>query len=119
MKVGVRIHPHWLESEDDHDLRFLKHIGVDYVDITLDIVMGYAETGCFRREDLEQLTDCLDRAGLKIEWANALALHQVGYEGVIDFDHVMHISGDTHHGRQYIASAVGYMKGLLAGLPPK
>ena len=49
----------------------------------------------------------------------ALALHQVGYQGVIHWDHGMHISGDTHHGRRYIAFAVGYMKGLLAGLPPK
>src|SRR5207249_10465304 len=28
----------------------------------------------------------------------ARALHEVGYEGVIDYDHAMHISGDTPHG---------------------
>lgn len=73
IKVGSRIHPDWLESEGDQDLHFLKQIGVDYVDITLDMVKGYKETGCFERDDLFALVDRLDRAGLKIERANTLA----------------------------------------------
>ena len=44
----------------------------------------------------------------------AQALKEVKYQRVIDFDHIMQISGDTNHGRQYIAFAIGYMKGLLA-----
>jgi mannonate dehydratase len=72
MKIGTRIHPNWLHSEDDHDLRFLKQIGVDHVDITLDMIKGYAETGCFKRADLHALVNRLDKVGLKIERANSL-----------------------------------------------
>jgi len=72
IKIGTRIHPDWLASEDDHDLRFLKQIGVDHVDITLDMVKGYRETGCFAREDLLRLIDRLDGVGLQIERANSL-----------------------------------------------
>jgi mannonate dehydratase len=72
IRIGARIHPDWLQSENDHDLRFLKQIGVDDVDITLDMVKGYRETGCFARADLQELVERLDAAGLKIERANSL-----------------------------------------------
>ena len=38
IRIGTRISPDWLERPDD--LKFLKQIGVDYVDITLDMVDG-------------------------------------------------------------------------------
>jgi len=45
------------------------------------------------------------------------ALDEVGYDGIIDYDHVMHITGDPPPRKQYIAFAVGYMRGLLHSLP--
>jgi hypothetical protein len=44
-------------------------------------------------------------------------LHEVGYDGVIDYDHPIGISGDDPLHKQYIAFAVGYMQGLLQSLP--
>ena len=38
-------------------------------------------------------------------------------DGVIDYDHPIGITGDEPLPRQYIAFAVGYMKGLLDSLP--
>ena len=38
MKIGTRVSPDWLERPDD--LAFLKQIGVDCVDITLDMCPG-------------------------------------------------------------------------------
>ena len=72
MRIGTRIHTDWLGSDDDHDLKFLKQIGVDYVDITLDMVKGYTETGCFEKSDLLELIDRLEDSELKIERANSL-----------------------------------------------
>ena len=43
-------------------------------------------------------------------------LNEVGYEGVIDYDHPMGITGDKPLPKQYIAFAVGYMRGLLRSL---
>ena len=43
MKIGTRISPDWLNRPND--LAFLKQIGVDCVDITLDICPGYSEAG--------------------------------------------------------------------------
>jgi mannonate dehydratase len=40
------------------------------------------------------------------------ALHEVGYDGVIDYDHAIGVTGDDPLHKQYIAFAVGYMKGL-------
>jgi mannonate dehydratase len=40
-------------------------------------------------------------------------LDEVGYDGVIDYDHVIGITGDAPLPKQYIAFAVGYMRGLL------
>ncbi len=74
MKIGTRISPDWLNRPDD--LRFLKQIGVDCVDITLDICPGYNEAGGrASREGLEKVVETVERAGLKIERANALNRH--------------------------------------------
>jgi len=43
-------------------------------------------------------------------------LDEVGYNGVIDYDHPMRITGDKPLPKQYIAFAVGYMRGLLNNL---
>lgn len=43
-------------------------------------------------------------------------LNEVGYSGVIDYDHPMRITGDNPLPKQYIAFAVGYMRGLLNNL---
>ncbi len=43
-------------------------------------------------------------------------LAEVGYRGVIDYDHPIQFTGDTPLPKQYIAFAVGYMRGLLEGL---
>src|SRR5207248_961655 len=55
---------------DDH-LRFLKQIGVDYVNVPLDHVQGYKETGCFTKSALRAVIDRLDAVGLRIERANS------------------------------------------------
>ena len=46
----------------------------------------------------------------------AEALHAVNYQGAIDFDHVMQLTGDTANGHQYVAYSVGYKRALLQGL---
>jgi mannonate dehydratase len=52
-----------------------------------------------------------------LDMAKVLAtLVEVGYDGVIDYDHAMHIAGDQPLPKQYIAFAVGYMRALLQGL---
>ncbi|MEX1019670.1 MAG: mannonate dehydratase [Litorilinea sp.] len=71
MKIGTRISPDWLQRHDD--LKFLKQIGVDVVDITLDICPGYVEAGGrANRAGLQQVADTLDAAGLEVERANTL-----------------------------------------------
>jgi D-mannonate dehydratase len=45
------------------------------------------------------------------------ALNEVGYDGVIDFDHPVGLAGDGPLPKQYIALAVGYMRGVLQSLP--
>src|SRR5262249_30230791 len=72
IRIGARISPAWLKSDHDNDLRFLKQIGVDYVDITLDMVKGYAETGCFTKAALQEFLDRLAAVGLRVERANSL-----------------------------------------------
>lgn len=72
IRIGTRISPAWLKSDNDNDLRFLKQIGVDDVDITLDMVEGYAATGCFSKAALKQFIDRLSAVGLRIERANSL-----------------------------------------------
>lgn len=75
IRIGTRVNANWMKSEDDVDLRFLKQIGVDYVDIVLSMVEGYSETGSFTRDAFQRLTDRLGRVGLRIERANSLGPH--------------------------------------------
>ena len=71
IKIGTRISPDWLERPDD--LAFLKQIGIKYVDITLDMVEGYKETGGrIEKDALEKVMEELDGHGLTIERANFL-----------------------------------------------
>jgi mannonate dehydratase len=72
IRIGTRINPAWLRSENDNDLRFLKQIGVDSLDIELYMVPGYRETGCITREALRELMARFDAVGLRIERANAM-----------------------------------------------
>lgn len=71
--IGARISPAWLKSPNDNDLRFLKQIGVDYVCVTLDMVQGYRETGCFTGKALQELLARLAAVGLRVQRANSLA----------------------------------------------
>lgn len=90
IRIGTRVSPDWLDRPND--LRFLKQVGVDYLDITLDMVEGYAENnGRVDRAGLQKVVDALDSYGLKIERANFLnsELHPVymgapGSERVIE-----------------------------------
>ena len=71
MKIGTTIQPDWLAHPAD--FVFLKQIGVDCVDITMDICPGFIQSGGrLNREGLERLVEIVDRAGLKVERANAL-----------------------------------------------
>ena len=72
IRLGTRVNQSWMKSDNDNDLRYLKQIGVDYVDITLDMIEGYAEHGEFTRKALKTLVDRLGGLGLKIERANSL-----------------------------------------------
>ena len=72
IRIGTRISPAWLRSEKDNDLRFLKQIGVDDVDIELIMVKRYQETGIFAKEALKELIDRFAAVGLRIERANTL-----------------------------------------------
>ncbi len=71
MYVSAYIHPKWFESKEDQDLHFLKQIGVDHVDVSLNLIDGYEESGTFERGDLDRLVSRMDRAGLKIERVTA------------------------------------------------
>src|SRR4051812_34489573 len=57
IRIGTRISPAWLRSANDADLRFLKQIGVDALDIELVMVQGYRETGSITGQALRELTD--------------------------------------------------------------
>ena len=67
MYVSAYIHPRWFESEGDQDLYYLKQIGIDHVDASLNLIEDYRKTGIFEQSSLDQLVDRLDKAGLKIE----------------------------------------------------
>ena len=67
MYVSAYIHPRWFESEGDRDLYYLKQIGIDHVDASLNLIEDYRKTGIFEQSSLDQLVDRLDKAGLKIE----------------------------------------------------
>jgi mannonate dehydratase len=72
IRIGTRISPAWLQSQNDDDLRFLKQIGVDWVDIELVMVKGYRETGGITKAALGELIARFEAVGLHIERANAL-----------------------------------------------
>ena len=38
IRIGVRFNEAWLNSPNDDDLRYFKQIGVDYVDVTLNLI---------------------------------------------------------------------------------
>src|SRR5262245_57039939 len=61
IRIGVRFSAAWLRREKDNDLRFLKQIGVDYANITLD---QNRDTGCFTPAPL--------RRGLCLVWDTPL-----------------------------------------------
>jgi mannonate dehydratase len=90
IKIGTRISADWLKQPDD--LKFLQQIGVDCVDITLDICPGYLEAGGrANRSGLQQVAEAVDAAGLKVERANTsnrdyqkTFLGQPGHEQEID-----------------------------------
>ncbi len=44
------------------------------------------------------------------------ALDAVGYDGVIDYDHLMKLPGGDPAGRDYMAFCVGHMRGLIEAL---
>jgi mannonate dehydratase len=97
IRIGTRISPSWLKSAHDNDLRFLKQIGVDDVDITLDKVAGYRETGCFTRAALRELLDRFAAVGLRVERANSLAeyyrnAHLARPEGQREIDNLKRIA---------------------------
>ena len=71
MYVSAYIHPKWFESEGDQDLHYLKQIGIDHVDVSLNLIENYEETGIFERQELDALVERLGRAGLKIERVTA------------------------------------------------
>ncbi len=72
MRIGTRISPDWLERPED--LRFLKQIGVDAVDITMDMVPGYNDTGgAITREAMRMVVEKIGEAELVIERANCLS----------------------------------------------
>ena len=71
-------------------------------------VGAYAGRATFRPSARAALTPALEKAVGKIV--------EVGYAGVIDYDHALQITGDQPLPKQYIAFAVGYMRALLQGL---
>ena len=72
MRIGTRISPDWLDRPED--LRFLTQIGVDAVDITMDMVPGYMESGgAASRDGMAMVVDKLGEAGQVIERANCLS----------------------------------------------
>ena len=72
IRIGARFNDQWLASRNDDDLKFFKQIGVDYVDIELNLIKGYREHGIFSRSDLKAFIKRLDAVGLRIERANSL-----------------------------------------------
>ena len=69
MRIGTRISPDWLDRPED--LRFLAQIGVDAVDITMDMVPGYVESGgAVTRDGMAMVVEKLGEADLVIERAN-------------------------------------------------
>jgi mannonate dehydratase len=96
IRIGTRISPEWLRSADDNDLRFLKQIGVDAMDVELVMVKGYRETGRITAPALRELVTRFDAVGLRIERANALGdfilnAHLARPEGQREIDNLKRI----------------------------
>jgi mannonate dehydratase len=96
IRIGTGITAEWLKSENDNDLRFLKQIGVDYVNIGLDIIEGYAQTGLFAKDALRRFIDRLGAVGLRIERATSLGnyclnAYRVRPEGQREIDNLRKI----------------------------
>src|SRR5688500_16926834 len=66
IRLGVRFNEAWLASKNDDDLKLFKQLGVDWVDIELKLIKGYAEHGVFTKADLQAFIERLDACGLKI-----------------------------------------------------
>ena len=72
IRIGTRVSPDWLDRPDD--LRFLRQVGVEYLDINFDMVEGYRESeGRIERTALRRLIERLGDLDLKIERANFLS----------------------------------------------
>ncbi len=72
IRIGTRISPDWIDRPTD--LSFLRQIGVDCVDITLDICDGFVDSGGRgTREGLKRVAEAIDKAGLQVERANCLS----------------------------------------------
>ncbi len=90
IRVGAKVAPDWFDRPDD--LRFLKQVGVDYVNTYLSVVPGYNEAGGrASREGFQQVVDMLDEIGLKLWFPNTHWYHfnktwfgQPGYEQEIE-----------------------------------
>jgi len=71
IKIGSRFPATRAWVDDPANLRFLKQIGVDYVDFNYSMFPGYRESGAVvDRDDLARLVEALDGAGLKAQRAN-------------------------------------------------
>ena len=46
-------------------------------------------------------------------------LDEVGYDGVLDYDHPVQITDDQPLPKQYVSFAAGYIRGLLHSLPER
>ena len=64
MRVGV-----WAQPEDlsDRGLRFLRQIGVEALDVSLDLLPEYEETGRVSAATLRELADRVEAAGMQLE----------------------------------------------------
>lgn len=96
IRIGIRINQGWMNSKNDNDLLFLKQIGVNHVDITLNLIKGYREHGIFTKDNLRALIRRLDGSGLVIERANSLGSHYLhahlhDAQGQREIDHLKRI----------------------------
>ena len=58
IRIGRRVSADWMERLDD--MKFLKQIGIDYLDITLDMVERYRKTcGRIDRAGVDKVIDQL------------------------------------------------------------
>ena len=58
IRIGTRISADWLDRPED--LKFIKQIGVDYVDIVLDMVPGYDEAPVARHMKGQEIEISVD-----------------------------------------------------------